>query len=55
MVGDETNGDLVSFDHFEHLGEVPARYAVPVPIAMDAAAEFFLYGRPSAELRWEED
>ena len=55
VVGDEAVKGLIDYKFFGHFSEIPAREAIPVEQAMEAAVEFFVSGRLSEGLEWEDD
>lgn len=55
VLGDEKNEGTLEFDFVGHYTEVPARYAIPILDAVQAAVGFFSTGKFSEELQWEDD
>ncbi len=55
VVGDEANEGLIDYMCFGQFSEMPARYAVPLEDAIDAAVEYFSSGKLTEKLQWQND
>lgn len=55
VVGNEAAEGFVDYMCFGSYSEIPAKYAVSIATAIDAAVDYFTSGKPTEKLRWEND
>ena len=55
VVNSNAGAGRLTFKFLGHFTEIPSEYAVPLDDALDAAADFFLSGKLTEKLAWEND